>query len=151
MDIGVADIHKWHVQRGIFSPRGLSGYHGVLRRDGTLELGREMQEVGAHAIGHNFESVSVCLAGGVEEDGKTPEDNFTVEQWSGLVHVIDFWLAVWPDLIICGHRDLGAKKACPSFEAEGWLLAHYGEAFTSTNTDKLAAYLTAYRKERDRS
>ena len=43
MDIGAEDIRKWHVEE-----RGWSdiGYHKVIRRDGTVEDGRDLNVSG---------------------------------------------------------------------------------------------------------
>lgn len=147
-DIGVVEINRWHYKRGIWSPRGRTGYHGVIRRNGTLELGREALEMGAHALGHNDVSVAACLVGGVEEDAVTPEDNFTVEQWDTLDTVVSYWLVLWPEIILAGHRDLGAPKACPSFELHDWLRVHRGDEFAETNRERLEKYLQAYQERK---
>ena len=78
-DIGSNDIDRWHREKGWLK----IGYHLVITRDGTLELGRDLDEVGAHAYGHNANSVGVCMVGGIDEDGQ-PDDNFTSEQWNTL-------------------------------------------------------------------
>jgi N-acetylmuramoyl-L-alanine amidase len=126
------------------------GYHHVIRRNGEIEAGRPLMQPGAHALGHNSNSVAVCLAGGVAEDGKTPEDNFTVPQWDALSRITGEWLAVWPQLILCGHRDLGANKACPSFSVSEWLTVHFSQPFSEANSAALAKYLFNYRKDRDK-
>lgn len=151
---GIAEIHRWHWKRGIYSPRGRSGYHGVIRRtpsvDGRLlELGRHPLEEGAHCLGHNAASVGVCLVGGVEEDGVTPEDNFTPDQWDVLHDVVTFWLSYWPDIAIAGHRDTGARRACPSFDVHDWMVVHMGEAVANENRARFETYMRQYRERRD--
>jgi hypothetical protein len=126
------------------------GYHQIIRRNGELEFGRPFLQPGAHALGHNSVSVAACLVGGVAEDGKTPEDNFTVPQWDALKFIVDGWLHKWDDIIVCGHRDLGAPKACPSFDVSMWLTVHYSQPFSEANSAALAAYLHSYRKDRDK-
>ena len=59
MDIGRDEIDQWHKERGW---SGI-GYHFVVRRDGTVELGRDVQIKGAHAKGHNARSIGVCIVG----------------------------------------------------------------------------------------
>ena len=66
------DIDRWHRERGWLK----IGYHYVIKRDGTVETGRELEEVGAHAKGHNAISVGICMVGGLSEDNE-PETNFT--------------------------------------------------------------------------
>ena len=43
----VADIDRWHRERGFFC----IGYHFVIYRDGSIHVGRSVEEVGAHCKG----------------------------------------------------------------------------------------------------
>ena len=61
MDIGVDKIRKWHVDDNGWDD---IGYHYVIRRDGTLEIGRDEAMVGSHARAVNGTSIGVCLIGG---------------------------------------------------------------------------------------
>lgn len=71
--ISAAQIDKWHRERGFhrdaafatkFRPQLTSiGYHRVILADGSLAFGRDLDEVGAHAVGHNLESVGICMVG----------------------------------------------------------------------------------------
>jgi hypothetical protein len=76
-DIGAADIDSMHKARGW---QGGIGYHLVIRRSGKIEAGEHLNSRGAHAVGYNENSVSVCMVGGIDEKGK-PANNFTPEQW----------------------------------------------------------------------
>ena len=64
-------IDDWHRDRGW----RCIGYHWVIKRDGVIEKGREENEIGAHARGHNKGSIGVCLVG---------TKDFTSEQVSSL-------------------------------------------------------------------
>ena len=110
MDIGREEIDRWHKERGW---SGI-GYHMVIRRDGTIELGRPIERMGAHVRGHNEGTVGVCLIGGLNESGD-PAPEFEPEQMDALTRVVD-----WFDLPIVGHHDLNAGKACPSFDVAHW-------------------------------
>jgi len=108
------------------------GYNAVIPRDGTLEhqptghRTRPYHRTGAHVggcgEGWNERSLGLCLAGGVAEDGTTPEDNFTVAQLTTMIDYI-FAAVDWfgiPIENVIGHRDLikqtgAAPKACPCF------------------------------------
>lgn len=116
MDIGVREIDQWHRQRGFLKV----GYHFVIRRDGTLETGRSLDEIGAHAAGFNSTSIGICLVGGIDDDGN-PDANFKPEQWRTLTEVLARLYALHPAATVCGHRDLDPKKACPSFDVAAWL------------------------------
>lgn len=116
-DIGRADIDRWHRAKGW---NGI-GYNYVIRRDGTLEVGRPLEAVGSHVLGYNEVSVGICLAGGVAEDGKTPEDNFTPAQKDTLAKAVRILLKEYPKATVQGHRDFPkVAKACPSFDVKKW-------------------------------
>ncbi|MBP5691206.1 MAG: N-acetylmuramoyl-L-alanine amidase, partial [Bacteroidaceae bacterium] len=61
VDYTVADIDRWHRQRGF----NKIGYHYVIYRDGSIHQGRPVEEIGAHCIGHNAHSIGVCYIGGL--------------------------------------------------------------------------------------
>lgn len=116
MDIGVKDIRAWHIDRGWSDV----GYHFVIRRDGTVEEGRDVKVVGAHAVPWNSRSVGVCLVGGVDENGQ-PENNFTKRQFESLRGLVNRLLVDYPASDVIGHRDVpGVAKACPSFDVRRW-------------------------------
>lgn len=114
MDIGASDIDRWHRERGWLK----IGYHYVIKRDGTVEVGRALLEVGAHAKGHNATSVGVCMVGGMSEDGE-PETNFTKKQWESLAKCVDSLLDTFPEAKVIGHNDV-SSKACPTFNVGEW-------------------------------
>jgi N-acetylmuramoyl-L-alanine amidase len=117
-DVGVKEIDRWHRQRGFLR----IGYHFVIRRDGTLETGRPLEQIGAHVSGHNKESIGICLVGGVQEDGKTAENNFTSEQFTQLAALLRKLREDYPNTEIRGHRDFPrVAKDCPSFDVKTWL------------------------------
>lgn len=117
MDIGAEEIDVWHRQRGWLG----IGYHYVIRRDGTLETGRPEEQPGAHVRGFNQRSIGIVLVGGTKPDAKTPETNFTEEQYITLRILIDDLKARYPDATVQGHRDFPrVHKACPGFDAGHW-------------------------------
>lgn len=123
MDIGVREIRQWHKEQGWLDV----GYHFVIRRDGTVEAGREQSAVGSHVKGHNSNSVGVCLVGGIDAAGK-PEANFTPEQMNALRSLLTSLRNHYQGARIRAHHDV-APKACPSFNLSHWL--NTGELVTS--------------------
>ena len=117
MDVDIKTIEQWHKDRGFLTV----GYHYFIKRDGTRQKGRELNEVGAHVVGYNHNSVGVCMAGGMDKDMKLPEDNFTTEQWATLYATLWELHALYPKAVIVGHRDLNPDKACPSFDVAAYL------------------------------
>lgn len=116
MDIGVAEIDSWHKDRGFY----MIGYADVIRRDGSIEQGRDIDEVGAHVRNYNSVSVGICLVGGADKKNR-PENNFTEKQFKALKSLLRFYKVKYPKAMIIGHRDLDAGKACPSFDVQKWL------------------------------
>lgn len=114
-----ADIDRWHRQRGF----KCIGYHRVIRRDGTIEEGRPLDQIGAHVEGWNSLAVGVCMVGGVsEKDGLTPENNFTPEQFKALEGLLRELQKKYPKARIQGHNEFpDIKKACPSYAVQPWL------------------------------
>jgi len=58
-DTSAVDIDQWHKARGW---KGI-GYHFVIRKNGTIERGRDVTVEGAHAKGINSESLGICFSG----------------------------------------------------------------------------------------
>ena len=115
-DIGAAEIDRWHRQRGW----QCIGYHYVIRRDGTVENGRDDRVVGAHVEGHNSDSIGICMAGGIDKDGKS-ENNFTEDQFTALRKLCHELKRKYPAATVQGHRDFpGVKKDCPCFPVKDW-------------------------------
>lgn len=125
MDIGRERIKKWHLDRGFVD----IGYHFIIKRDGSIDKGRDMdgdglviEETGAHARGVNSVSIGVCWVGGVmEKDKRTAEDNRTPEQLKTMKQLIGELAKQYPEAKIRGHRDFpGVSKSCPSFDVKNW-------------------------------
>ena len=108
-----AQIDTWHRQRGF--QLGI-GYHYVIRRDGTREMGRPEYMVGAHCQGHNKYSIGVCYEGGLDNDGR-PADTRTEAQRQALRQLLRELKQRYPRALIVGHHDLNPMKACPCFDA----------------------------------
>ena len=107
-----AQIDSWHRQRGFHL--GI-GYHYVIRRDGTLEMGRPEYMVGAHCKNHNQHSIGVCYEGGLDIRGN-PADTRTEAQKRTMRQLVDELHQRYPKAIVVGHHNLNPLKACPCFD-----------------------------------
>ena len=105
------DIDGWHKAMGWKS----IGYHYVVRRDGTIEKGRSVDEVGAHCTGHNKYSIGICYEGGLDEDGRSA-DTRTAEQKRTMRQLLADLKKDFPQAIIVGHN-VFSNKDCPCFDA----------------------------------
>lgn len=59
IDASAEQIHEWHQNQGW---SGI-GYHFVVRKDGTIERGRPVWAIGAHAQGDNAHTIGIHLSG----------------------------------------------------------------------------------------
>ena len=133
-DIGADEIDDMHERRGFNNGDDIHiGYAQVIRRDGEIEFGRHFDEPGAHVKGKNYQSVGVCLVGGIDANGDA-EDNFTDEQMRSLHTTLHFLKLAYPWAEILGHRDLSPDlngdgivsrnewmKECPCFDVREWI------------------------------
>ncbi|MCB1908106.1 MAG: N-acetylmuramoyl-L-alanine amidase [Rhodocyclaceae bacterium] len=133
--VAPADIDAWHRERGFhradearrsYNPDLTAiGYHWLILPNGGRPSGRHPFEIGAHARDRraNHRGLGLCLIG---------TDRFSRPAWEALADQVQFlcdkyrvprrfaqqsndWTGV------CGHRDLGAPKACPGFPVAEWL------------------------------
>jgi len=104
------DIRKWHVEeRGWLD----IGYHYVILLDGTIQLGRMVNIVGAHVGGYNSKSIGICYIG-----GGNGVDTRTDEQKTSLRYLLVTLKLMFHKAQILGHRDFeGVTKKCPNFDA----------------------------------
>lgn len=152
-------IDAWHAARGFkrdpaavraFSPKlPAIGYHYVIDLTGEVWSGRGLDEMGAHALHFNANSVGICMVGGSE-----PEASYAPSQWNSLRQLVAMLLSQYgipralPRRIlgksypqgytmvngVCGHRDLSPDangdrlvepfewlKTCPGFDVGAWL------------------------------
>lgn len=105
-DISAAQIHKAHLANGW---AGI-GYHYLIRKDGTIERGRPLATVGAHAYGENFHTIGICVAGNFNEENLEPA------QYNALYNLIQNLCKIYDimpdDHTLVGHRDLN-DTSCP--------------------------------------
>jgi N-acetyl-anhydromuramyl-L-alanine amidase AmpD len=111
-DTTAAAIRKYHVEHNGWRD---IGYHYVIRKDGTVEPGRPLTQLGAHTEGAN-DTIGICVTG----DGDH-EDWTDAQKASFCVLAADRLHALGLDVrVLCGHREAPAKfgakpthKTCP--------------------------------------
>lgn len=111
-DVSTEEIRQWHLDRGWSD----IGYHFVIELDGTICDGRPIEIAGAHARGHNKDSIGICYVGGVDKDMR-PKDTRTPEQVASLLDLIVDLRSTYGKLPVHGHREF-SDKACPSFDCQ---------------------------------
>ena len=105
-DLSAEEINASHQAQGWTC----IGYHYVIRKDGTVELGRPHWTVGAHAYGENAYTIGIHVCGNFEEAEPTDEQ---IESLAMLLANLctDYGLTIDRDHIV-GHREL-MPTACP--------------------------------------
>ena len=116
MDIGYDEIRKWHVEDNGWDD---VGYHYIIKRDGTLQTGRDESMVGSHARQVNGTSLGICLVGGVN-DNNDWENNFNDEQFETLKTIVLKLKDKYQIEKIIGHYEVDDVKKCPSFDVTEW-------------------------------
>ena len=93
------------------------GYHYLINADGTIEQLAQESEITNGVAGFNSVAVHISYKGGVDATNK-PKDTRTPQQKESILKLLKELRKRYPKAIIQGHKDFGAKKACPSFEAK---------------------------------
>lgn len=112
-DVSVEDLRKWHVEE-----RGWSdiGYHFFIDLNGEIHECRPLERTGAHTRGHNFDSIGVCYAGGLDLDHQAKDTRNSLQKES-LQHLLCQLKGLYPKSVVYGHNDFSSKE-CPSFNAK---------------------------------
>ena len=92
----------------------------LIKRDGTLQVGRDEDVTGAHARAVNGTSIGVALVGGGTIDMGW-ENNFTPIQFETLKSILLRLKDKYNIEKIIGHYQVEDSKQCPSFDVPGWL------------------------------
>ena len=100
---GIKDVHRWHKNKGWAGV----GYHIFITKDGEIWVGRPLDVVGAHAYGHNHESIGVCFEGDFNKEVMGKEQEDAGEYLLTLLGV------AYPGARLCRHGELNSKKTCP--------------------------------------
>ena len=105
-------IKTWHKERGWKD----IGYHFVITRDGSIQIGRPIHIPGAHVKGHNDDSIGICWVG---------RNLMTDYQVAGIRQCISGIFGLHEGLGIAsifGHNDFNPNKTCPNLNIH-WVRA----------------------------
>ena len=88
------------------------GHHIVVDRHGISHVFRPIETMGNHTPGHNHESLSVCLVGGIDEKG-VPCENFTNAQFDTAAYLLAMAVKEWPEVTPVSRYLLQRRKGDP--------------------------------------
>ena len=100
-------IKKWHVKE-----RGWDdiGYHFVITKNGKVHGCRPLTKAGAHCLGHNADSIGICLTG---------KEVFSPDQYFTLAWLLSDLLKDNPTIkTVKPHRYYNEDKTCPNFNLQ---------------------------------
>ena len=108
IDLCVRDIDERDRKEGKLK----IGNHYLIKRDGTIELGRPVTEIGAHFQELDANSVSILLVGGLNTRGIEAPD-YTKDQQKSLFVLLRSLTFIYRDAIVIGRK-------CVGYDVESW-------------------------------
>lgn len=102
------DIHRTHHHHLNKNGWDGVGYNYFIEYDSSIQIGRGLH-VGAHAYGHNRNSIGICVTGNYDYETLSPDMRETL--YVLCLHFMEMFHLNPSD--VYGHRELGAKKTCP--------------------------------------
>lgn len=134
--IGSDQINHQHV-----TGRGWSaiGYHFVVKRDGSIQIGRSINKTGAHVLGFNTRSIGISFVAGYKctsdkYSGVPPyseigEESITLAQHQAFKRFMSSWYKVFPGGCAYGHVDFpnNKGKVDPGFDVSKRVYEQFGK------------------------
>ena len=123
-DWGLKEIKHLHtapktekIQWGKYATTGRAwsdvGYHWIVRRDGTVEQGRPESRAGAHARGHNSDSIAIVWMG---------ENDQTEAQKKAIRELVEKKIKEHglKKEDVYGHYEVEPLKTCPNMDMDAF-------------------------------
>lgn len=108
----IEDVDRIHRKRGYTC----IGYHYYITRDGKMHNGRPIEYIGAHAKGHNKNTIGICLEGDFRKEKPTDR------QIGLLALAVKNLMKNIPTIkTVYNHRDL-CKTLCPVIDLKSIVL-----------------------------
>lgn len=134
--IGSEQINESHV-----NGRGWStiGYHFVVKRDGSIQIGRDINKVGAHVGGFNTRSIGISFVAGykctsdkykgVPPHSEVGPESITQAQHQAFKRFMSAWYKVYPGGNAWGHVDFpnNKGKVDPGFDVSKRVYELFGK------------------------
>jgi len=104
-DDDISVIRKWHLARGFSDV----GYHYFVKKNGTVQRGRQDNEIGAHCKGFNTHSLGICLHG---------LKDFRYDQFYSVNILLRSLMMTYhlTEKLVYPHHFFNPAKACPVYD-----------------------------------
>jgi hypothetical protein len=115
---------------------GAGAYHLIIKRDGSIERGVDMNSVGAHTPinNHDAYSIGVCLVGGVNVPSgneniveETSSRSITRSQWNSLYQIFRTFFNQYPGGQALGHMDIDISQEDPGFDVRDYVYNNFNK------------------------
>lgn len=104
----VSVMRKWHLERGFNDV----GYHFFIKKDGTLQKGRNIETSPAAQAGNNTGTIAICLHG-LRKELFTDAQYKTLRRLCSLINYK--YTEAGQHVTFHGHKEVAAKD-CPVFD-----------------------------------
>ena len=130
-DVGSDEIHLSH-------PNGI-GYHYVIRKDGSIQRGRPINEQGEHApfLNHDQYSIGVAIVGGYNCSSRTRDysrqrssSSINDSQWAALENLLNAFYTTVPGGNVLGHYQCTENQdedIDPGIDMEAYIKEEFGK------------------------
>lgn len=121
---------------------GDNAYHFIIRRDGSVERGVDLNAIGDHCetLNHNEHSIGVCLVGGLNT--ATGAENLfevasarsiTRSQYNSLYQLFRAFFNQYPGGQALGHMDIDPNHEDPGFDVRDYVFSNFNKQSLYTN------------------
>jgi N-acetyl-anhydromuramyl-L-alanine amidase AmpD len=111
-------------------------YHIIIRRDGSVERGVALNEIGEHCTinDHNDHSIGICLVGGL--NASTGADDLyevatarsiTRSQYNSLYQIMRVFFNQYPGGQALGHGDIDPTQEDPGFDVRNYVYNNFNK------------------------
>lgn len=133
--IGSEQINASHIARGW---NGI-GYHFIVKRDGSIQVGRDINTTGAHVGGFNTRSIGISFVAGykcpstkyrgIPPHSEVGPESITLAQHASFNKFMSAWYKVYPGGQAWGHVDFprNSGKVDPGFDVAARVYELFGK------------------------
>lgn len=142
-DIGAGELQEFYAEQGQGVP-----YHYFIRRDGSLQRGRPINEIGPELPNnHHQYAIQIAFVGGINAPADEPEimrylsrESLTSAQMNTFRLFMEKSYAAWPGLQALGHNEIDQNQVDPGFNVTEYAENTFNKLSIYTNTFSQQAY-----------
>lgn len=125
---------------------GGNAYHLIIRRDGSVERGANLNSIADHTEGHNEFSLGVCFVGGLNVASGSSNlfevasaRSITLSQYNSFYQIMRTFFMQFPGGQALGHMDIDANQEDPGFDVREYAFNNFNKQSLYTNAFKQQA------------